>query len=501
MTMATVKDITAMCKASQTAEAYAMAKADLDASPQDIWAQRGMGWALYYVIKADVDEDRVSDFWMHLEELVSLDLLTMENDSLIFDRILWSVAEFVKNLPLERTDDMDRLFTLISKYSFNPSIGYSYFLKNCIRFETWDKLVDFFEWWNIDNLLPENYQPFKMDNGRSIMSLAEQVYIAYAKVLLRLKDRERIRLFLPKMEKLMDDYPSMVYPGYFCGKLMLTMGADKEDALESVMPFVRKKQSEFWVWQLLSEIYKDESEMHLACLLRAVHCKTQETFLGKVRMKLVFAYLQRADYSRARFHVDRIAQCYTHNGWRLPYEGQNWLREPWMRQSVPDGSDGMDYRRLTDGILFLGAHTDIAVVTYVDESRRRIGVVYGMKKQTLLKMAALRIKVKVGTILKLYWFPLNGGDMNIVQTEFVRPEAVKDVSYIKWMKGHVEKKPEKAFAFIKENGVRCFIAPHIVRGCQLEGDEKVTALAVYNYNRKKDEWGWSCVTLKKNKGS
>ena len=48
-------------------------------------------------------------------------------------------------------------------------------------------MVEFFEWWNIDNLMPEDYQPFKMYNGKKIMSLAEQAYIAYSKALLKLK--------------------------------------------------------------------------------------------------------------------------------------------------------------------------------------------------------------------------------------------------------------------------------------------------------------------------
>lgn len=497
--MTTVKDITTMCKAGRLAEAYDMAKADLDASPQEIWVQRGMGWALYYMIKEDVDDGRKVDLWTHLEELVNLDLLNMENDSLIFDRVLWNLAEFAKNLPLEDTDDMDRLFALIARYSFNPSMSYSYLLKSCIRFETWDRLGDFFEWWNIDKLLPEDYQPFKKDNGRSIMSLAERAYIAYAKVLLRLRDRDKIAAFFQKLEKLMDDYPSMVYPGYFCGKLLLAMGADKEAALESVMPFVRKKQSEFWVWQLLSEIYKDEEEMHLACLLRAVHCKTQEGFLGKVRMKLVAAYLRQNDYSRARFQVDSIAQCYTSQGWHLPYEVQNWLRESWARQSEPDSSDGIDYRRLTDSILLYGTNSDIAVVIYVDGNNRHAVVVYGEKKRKMLRTSDLRIKVRVGTIMKLYWLPQQGGNMNIIKAELANPAALKDISYMKWLKGNVEKRPDKDFAFIRENGMRCFISPQVVGRYQLEGGENITALAVYNYNKKKDEWGWSCVALKKNK--
>lgn len=90
--------------------------------------------------------------------------------------------------------------------------------------------------------------------------------------------------------------------------------------------------------------------------------------------------------------------------------------------------------------------------------------------------------------------------MNIIKAELANPAALEDISYVKWLKGHVEKRPDRDFAFIRENGIRCFISPQVVGRYQLEGGENITALAVYNYNKKKDEWGWSCVALKKNKG-
>ena len=75
------------------------------------------------------------------------------------------------------------------------------------------------------------------------MSLAEQAYIAYSKALLKRNDREKIENFVPKIEKLMEDYPDMMYPGYFCGKLKLAMGVERESALDIIMPFVRKKKN------------------------------------------------------------------------------------------------------------------------------------------------------------------------------------------------------------------------------------------------------------------
>lgn len=233
--MATVKDITAMCKAGD------VAKADLGEAPQDVWAQREMGWALYYLLKTDLDNNDRGGFLAHAEELAGLDLLTTSGDAMMFSNVLWKMAEFAKTVAPGSLHEMDSLFGLVGKYTFAPSKGYSCLLKSCLRLGQWERLADFIEWWNLDNLQPDDFEQYRLENGKKAMSLAEQAYIGYAKALLRKGDVGRISAFLPKIEKLTEGFPDMMYPGYFCGKLMLATGAARDDALTVVMPFARKK--------------------------------------------------------------------------------------------------------------------------------------------------------------------------------------------------------------------------------------------------------------------
>ena len=46
---------------------------------------------------------------------------------------------------------------------------------------------------------------------------------------------------------------------------------------------------------------------------------------------------------------------------------------------------------------------------------------------------------------------------------------------------------------VKERGV---ITPATVRKHCLAGNEAATAIAVYDYNKKRDEWSWRCASLK-----
>lgn len=495
--MSTIQDVTTKCKAGLLTDAYAQAKADYDANPQNIWAQRGMGWVLYYTLKKNIELNNRQEFYKHLSEISELNLLTPQSDALIFDNIVWKIAELIKNIAKERTDEIENIFSVLRKYTFSPSKGYSFLLKQFLRFDAWKHLVEFFEWWNLDNLLPEDYQPFKKDNGQKIMSLAEQTYIAYTKALLNLNDKEKIQTFIPRIEKIIDEYPDMTYPGYFCGKLKLASGAEQDSTLESILPFVRKKKTEFWVWVLLSECFKEEY-IQQACLLRAVHSRTQEAFLGKVRMKLVTAYIKKGDYPRAKYHLDQVTRCYMQQGWHLSYELQNWIREPWVNNTQADGSDDLNYKQYTDAILTRGANTSIAVVTYVDYTKKRASLIYAEKSRVMVPLSKFDFKVKEGTLIELQWTPDANGSITIVNTKVTTLSALQDVTYIHWIEGTIFKRDNMPFAFVKKEKLQCYVKPELVREKQLADKDKVSALVVLDYNKKKDSWDWNCINLKKN---
>ena len=289
----------------------------------------------------------------------------------------------------------------------------------------------------------------------------------------------------------------MMYPGYFCGKLKLAMGAERESALDIIMPFVRKKKTEFWVWQLLYELYRGESDIQLACLLRAVHCKTQETFLGKVRMKLISIYVQRNDYSRAKFHLDQVIRCYMQQGWHLPYEIQNWMKEAWVNNVQSDNSDGIDYKQYTDAILARGANQSIAIVAYVDYTRKRALIIYAEKKRVNVPLSQLGVKVKEGTLLELQWMLGTDDSIVVAGAKLADRRALKGISYIQVIEGKISKCENNQFAFIKKGNVQCYIKPETVQKQQLKDNDYVSILAVLDYNKKKDCWNWTCVSLMK----
>ena len=494
--MANVKDITTMCKAGQVQQAYELAKADLAAMPTDVWTQRAVGWALYYMIKSDSETGDYARLLEHIDELKSLDQLTIANDSMIFDNVQFQIANFIKNrihlTDIEASSKLSVLFSKLKNYEFKPSRGHSFLLQTILKFENWPEIADFFDWWNLDNLTQEDYTPYINQKGQKMMTLAERAFIANSKALLRLNDLGRIEEFLPKLDNLMNNHKEMMYPGYFYGKLLLALGSNGDEALKVIIPFARKKATEFWVWQLLSDIFTNEEEKQLACLLRAVHCRTQETFLGKVHIKLATLYIKRGLLNSARFHIDVVTRCYASQGWRLPNEIDCWIHQPWINSTTPDHKDPIDYMSITDAILCDGAEESIAVVTYVEQNTHNSFIIYGKEKRTVQKF---RFKVNVGKTLRLHYITDSEGRMKVLSSMSVHLPS--DLDYAKCVEGKIEKRDDKEFAFLKSGSVKCFVSSNIVRKYDLKNGDKVKSLIVYDYNKKKEAWNWVCVNIKK----
>ena len=461
------------------------------------YIQQQAGWALYYLIKADADAGKYDSLVTHLDKLKSLDQLTMEQDRIIFDNMLFAVCKYIKNNVFlndpSAPSKLSAIFSILKDYDFNPSRGYSYLLQIHLKFvDFWNEIVDFFEWWNLDKLTQEDYTPFENQKGQKMMTLAERAFIANSKALLKLKDLGRIEEFLPKLDALMNAHLEMTYPGYFYGKLLLSLGNNEEEALKVVIPFARKKLTEFWVWQLLSDVFSHNQEKQLACLLRAVNCKTKETFLGKVRIKLAKLYMTKQQYDKARFHIDKVTRCYVEQGWKLPPEINNWMHEQWLNRTQPNGNEDVDYMAITNTILCEGTEEAIAIVTYFDQQSKRVSMIYGYQKRLSQK---LRIKVGPGAVLKINYIIEAEGKPKILNA--VKGNFPNDLQYAEVVQGIVDKRDDKPFAFLKVGTQRYFIPPNTVQKFHVGNGETLKALAVYDYDKKKDSWNWVCISINK----
>ena len=489
--MSTIRDITTMCKNGQIKEAYDLAKADLE--EQFPGAQQELGWVLYYKIREDVNTSNFQSLLSNLDELNALDQLTIPKDNIIFENILFKVAMYVKSnvLPanIGTPSKLSALFAKLKNYSFDPSKGYSFLLQSFIKYDVWLEMADFIDWWDLKKLTKDDYIPFKTNEGKAIISVAERAYIAKSKALLRLNNFGRIEKFLPELDKLMNEYPQMTYPGYFYGKLLLLFGSTQEEELRVILPFARKKTSEFWVWQLLSDVFSKDPEKQLACLLRAVHCHAQESYLGRVRIKLAELYIQRNQYDLAKFHIEKVVQHYLLQRWRLPYEVECWIHQPWFNTAAPSARIPIDFKSITQEILCTGSIKAVAIVTHIATDTQKAILIYGKKKRMIQK---LPFKPVIGTVLSINYIMEQDGRPCVLCAK--RTSLSENTDYIKNANGSVQKRDDQEFAFLKTSKESFYIAPQTVRRFNLHNKDKINSLIVYDFNYKKETWGWTCIS-------
>lgn len=500
--MAKIGEITALCREGKIEEAEMLASEDFELNPEDAWNHRKVAWAVYYKLKnRGVENFSREDILTSIEKVKSLEKLEAggingNSNAIFFDMFLWKIGEYIKKC-LPETDFnsfsfMSQVFALLNDYDFESSKGYSFLLQNTLKFNGWNELADFIDWWNLDKLSQEDYDEFVMQNGRKLMSLAERAYIAQSKALLTLNNRERIESYLPKLEALMDGHPEMLYPGYFYGKMLLALGSGIEEELKVIVPFVRKKKSEFWAWQLLSDVFTNDTEKQIACLLKAISCQRNESFLGKVRIKLASIYIRQRNYASARYHTDIIIQNYVSQGWKLPREVEDWMHEGFLQNVQPNDDAGMDFSAITNRILCEDTQESLAIVTYVDAKNHKASIIYGLRQRTSTK---LKIKTGPGAVLKINYLSNPDGSIDIINAE--KGAFQENLQYAKVVTGNVTKRTEWQFAFLKSGDIKCFIAPNIVSKYNVSDGEQIMSLIVYDYDKKKNSWNWVCLSVKR----
>ena len=167
---------------------------------------------------------------------------------------------------------------------------------------------------------------------------------------------------------------------------------------------------------------------------------------------------------------------------------------------MADKSDGINYKQITRPILYLGSNESLAAATYVNSKQKYSILIYGERMRTKVRLSLLPHPLQEGQLIRLHWLPSKNGPDNItiLGAETIESYDFTDNSYLKKIEGHIEKQAHQPFAFIKGKGIRCFISPSFINGHHLTGNESVSVLAVFNYNKKNAEWAWSCAFLKIN---
>ncbi len=470
-----------------------------------IWAKRAMGWVLHDLLKDAALRKDYDEFKDLLISLKNLSLLPSEK--MIFDYCAWQIGKFIfglLNATVVEYAKINELFEIIRDFHFTkPSEAYSFIYKAFHKgYQSWSNYLAFADWWDLENLSPKDYlkEEFK---GKKIMSMAEQAYIAYSKKLLegehldqfghqKIVDKDKIQAFLPKLDSIIERYPEYQYPAYFKAKLLLALG-DDEQVLSVFLPFAKQKRNDFWVWELMAELYQEDKEKQFACFCKALSLKTPEDFLVKIRQTFTVLLLERKLYDEAKVEIQKVIETRQKQGWSLSEELVKWTKQQWYEAAnanIDNNAFYLNYTKQAEELLFQGIPEEIIVVEFVNENKSMLNFVKDRQKFGFFNYAGSLTKPKIGDLLKVR-FHGEGKDGFFKILTVKKVESSLTSEGIKDFEGTLKLIAPQNFGFVED----VYIEPRVITDAALKDGQQVKGRALLSFNRRKNEWGWKSIKI------
>lgn len=500
------KEIKELRQAGKLEEALILAKAELQLEPDNIWSKRNISWVYYDYLKLNSSPEHFESFIVWLNEIKNLQL--PQDEKMLFEQLAWQVGKMVfglmKVLPLDYYKGT-RLFEAIYTFHFpKPSEGYSFLFKALHKFlkETND-YIKFADWWNFENFMHEDFQKEQMHNGRDVMAIAEQAYIAYAKNLLpkqnqfgeSIFDKEKAQAFVPILENIVDKYPQFQYPPYFLAKLLLALG-DKEHMLSAMLPFAKKKLNEFWVWTILAEAldFSPEPDQVFACYCKALSCKSPEEMLVSIRQKMARELIYKGFLTEAKTEIEIILAVRTKHGFKIPDEIKTWQNEEWYKNTQAGKNNNDFYKKyipIAEAILFNDIPEELVFVEFVNRDKKVLNFIVSENKYGFFKYNNLNLNPQIGEVLKVRFQGGSVGNLyKALSAVKVNHEEFKQ-NFQKIITGVVSIKEGNSFGFIKDY----YIRPNFVSKYRLKNGDEIDATIIKSYNKSKLSWGWRVLSI------
>lgn len=493
------KEIKELRQAGKLEEALNLAKAELQAEPDNVWPKRNISWVYYDFLKQNSSPEHFDAFISWLNEIKNLQLPVEEK--MLFEQLCWQIGKMAFNLLKTTPVDVNKgihLFEAIESFHFpRPAEGYSFLFKALHKaLKETDRYIHFADWWDFKSFMPEDFQKEKMPNGKEVMAVAEQAYIAYAKHLLPKQtqfgevvfDKEKAMAFLPILSDIVDTYPQFQYPAYFNAKLLLALG-DKDHMLSALLPFAKKKRNDFWVWEILAEAFSDDAAKVFACYCKALSCKSPEEMLVSLRQKMARILISKKLYNEAKTEIELLVEARNSHGFKIPKEVVNWRSQDWYKTAAVQKSNFGFYKQFTstaETLLFSDTPEEMVIVEFVNADKKMLNFIASESKFGFFKYDRFFRDVQVGETLKVRFQAGANGGMFQIFTAIKEQDEVFKKQFLKDVNGQVKIPVGKSFGFLGD----AFVHPSIVNKLKLVDGMTVKGTTIKTYNQDKKQWSW-----------
>jgi len=494
------REIKELRQSGRLEEALTMALSEYEANPQGEWERKSLSWVYYDYCKRAADNADWAAFQENVSKLIEPEFV--QADQFLSNSLVWCFLKISRGClrdysnPKDINIFLDQLFEYVQPLNLQiPGKEHSLVLDIFYRFrDQWHGFATFMEWWGWDNFEEEDYQLITLKNGKTMpISKVEGCYIAVSKHLLNEGDADTIKGFIPKIEKVADEHPEMTYPGYFEGKLRLKTGEHAEETLRAIIPFVKKKSTEFWAWQLMAEAVQDDEEKAFACLLRAANSRTKPGFLVNVFYMLARYLVAKRDFVGARKYLEKYMRVKQNSENKyVPRDVYMWTHQNWYSNATGHSIvDDIDYMKITNEILLGDLPEHIVLVTYVNIDKNIANFTYAKGKEGFFWFGR-DLRPRIGSVLSLRWEEMDdNGRVKALSASEVK--EIPETSFCKVVKGTIVSNARGTVHFLKVGRETYFVEPSILPRQGIDDGAEISALIAYSFNKKKNEWGWKCI--------
>jgi hypothetical protein len=497
--MSFFQNINELRKAGKLEEAYALGRQAL-AQDRSVWHQRAMSWVLYGLLKKAVAEQQGEAATEYLEEIRQLGLPA--DETMFWEKIPWLLGKLIYDLPepFWPAATLQRFFDLLRELPVRtPGEGYSYLLRAYLhKGKGWGGLLDFLDWWGLDAFSPKDYEPRTLSNGKRGLALVEQALIAYAKGLLgepgegaSVPASERTEAFLAVLQQVGTAHPEFRYVPYYLAQLFMAQGRDDE-AIRAFLPFARHKKGEYWIWELMADLFRSDTALQFACLCKALDCRMEDPFSVKLRRKVVPLLLERGESAQAAAQVHRLKAIYVREAWKLPGEVLLWSLMPWAKEHSAAKEDRALFRahsREAESLLYADIPEVRIIVSAVFRQKGWVYYVSEEGRPGSFRCAAGEALPEVGAAFRARLLEETGQTHAFALQPLPKEEVPETLR--KRFSGVLRRIPGQAFAFVDD----VFLPPALVEAYALAPGQYQSGWAVRSWDKHKERLGWQAESL------
>lgn len=402
-------DIKNLRNAGQYAEALELAQNEYNAKP-DIWEARALFICLYDRIKTE-DATAAATTYQQMKELFEQHNLDDEINRGMLNRAQQKTDPI--RIDIQKARDMaknekkgEEAYRIVSKYYDNgslpddekrtygwiiyyalsqdtnisahtferkrrlmryfnlelekPSLLHSLILSEAVRLE---KEADrdfvfqnFFKLWGgCANFRKEDWEQYKTEQ-KTIPSLVEKVITVYVKEI-ETDNRQPSEDFIELIDNALERFNNNQNLPRQRAILYIHSG-EKDKAVDLYKRILRKNASRYYLWSELAEL-TDSGEQALAFVCQAIYQQHDESFIGKVRLRLAELLCEDGDYSHAAGQLELVKTNYEKQGWHLPAQYNT------IAARIPNGTEADTSRKfITD----LAANAPLYIYDDINEA-------------------------------------------------------------------------------------------------------------------------------------